>query len=108
LLDRQERALDEVVAPPPPYLVAELGPPPPPLEARQVWQQGALAILRFRKDYHIQDPDRALGHPSIVASHRLRRSQVEVVIDQARQLINQPPEPFPLGEHLNIPDVGLP
>jgi len=67
-----------------------------------------LAILRFRKDYHIQDPDRALGNPSIGASHRLRRSQVEVVIDQARQLINQPPEPFPLGEHLNIPDVGLP
>ena len=108
LPDRQERALDEVVAAPPPYLVAELGPPPRPLEARQVWQQGALAILRFRKDYHIQDPDRALGNPSIGASHRLRRSQVEVVIDQARQLINQPPEPFPLGEHLNIPDVGLP
>jgi len=107
-LDRQERALDEVVAAPPPYLLAELGPPPRPLEARQVWRQGALAILRFRKDYHIQDPDRALGHASVDTSHRLRRSQVEVLIDQARQLINQPPEPFPLGEHLNIPDVGLP
>ena len=56
LLDREERALDEVVATPPPYLLSALGAPPRAAEAREIWRQGALAILRFHKDYHIQDP----------------------------------------------------
>jgi hypothetical protein len=106
LLERQEQALDEVVAAPPPCLVAELGAPPRSPEARQVWRQGALAILRFRKDFGIQDPDRALGRPCAGAS--LRRSQVEVLIDQTRQLIHQRHQPFPLGESFNVPDLGLP
>ncbi len=108
LLDRQERALDEVVASPPPYLLAELGPPPRPREARQVWRQGALAILRFRKDHHIEDPNRALGGPDVRASQRLRRSQVEVIVDQARRLIHQPGEQLSLEGPLNLPEVGLP
>jgi len=108
VLDRQERALDEVAATPPPYLLAELGASPPSPEARQTWRQGALAILRFRKDYGIQDPDQALGHPSVDTPHRLHRSQVEVLIDQTRQLIHQPPQPFPLGEPFDAPDLGLP
>ncbi len=108
LLDCQERALDEVAATPPPYLLAELGAPPRPLEARQVWRQGALGILRLRKDFGIQDPDQALGHPSIGALHRLRRSRVEVLIDQTRQLIHQPPEPLSVREPFNVPDLGLP
>lgn len=86
--------------------MAELGAPPGSPEARQVWRQGALAILRFRKDFGIQDPDRALGRPCAGAS--LRRSQVEVLIDQTRQLIHQPHQPFPLGESFNVPDLGLP
>jgi hypothetical protein len=108
LLDRQKRALDKVMAAPPAYLLSELGDPPRPPEAREVWRQGALAILRFRKDYEIQDPDRALGEPSVGASQRLRRSQVEVVIDQARQLIDQPRDPFALSEPLTVFDLGVP
>jgi len=108
LLDREAHALHAVMAAPPRYLLAELGAPPRPPEAREVWRQGAMAILRFRKDYHIQDPDRALGDPSMDPSQRLRRSQVEVLIDQARQLIDQPREPFPLNEPFNVPDVGVP
>jgi hypothetical protein len=49
LLEREERALDEVAAAPPPYLVAELGDPPRLPEAREPWRQGALSIVRFRK-----------------------------------------------------------
>src|SRR6266496_268087 len=108
LLGRQERALDKVMAAPPAYLLSELGDPPRPPEAREVWRQGALAILRFRKDYEIQDPDRALGEPSVGASQRLRRSQVEVVIDQARQLIDQPRDPFALSEPLTVFDLDVP
>src|SRR6266545_7635910 len=108
LLDRQKRALDKVMAAPPAYLLSELGDPPRPPEAREVWRQGALAILRFRKDYEIQDPDRALGEPSVGASQRLRRSQVEVVIDQARQLIDQPRDPFALSEPLTVFDLDVP
>jgi hypothetical protein len=108
LLARQEAALDLAAAVPPGYLLAELGGPPERPEARQVWRQGALAILRFRKDHHIEDPNRALGQPSVGASHRLRRSEVQVVGDQARQLINQHGEPAPLVEPLNAPDIGLP
>jgi hypothetical protein len=106
LLDREERALDEVVATPPPYLLSALGAPPRAAEAREIWRQGALAILRFRKDYHIQDPALALGDPSVDASRRLRRGQVEVVIDQARQLIHNPREPVPFDEPFNLPDLG--
>lgn len=108
LLEREERALDGVVAAPPSYLRAALGVPPRAAEARELWRQGALAILRFRKDYHIQDPDRALGDPFVVAVQRFRRSQVEVVVDQARQLLHAPRQPFPLTEPLSIPDLGLP
>jgi hypothetical protein len=106
LLDREERALDEVVAAPPHYLVAGLGAPSQATEGLEVWRQGALAIVRFRKDYHIQDPALALGDPSVVASRRLRRGQVEVVIDQARQLIHSPREPVPFDEPFNLPDLG--
>jgi hypothetical protein len=108
LLERQERALDAVSAAPPPYLLSVLGFPPRAAEAREVWRQGALAILRFRKDYHIQDPDRALGDPSADASQRFRHDQVAVVVDQARQLLHQPQEPFPSTEPFNAPDQGLP
>jgi hypothetical protein len=106
LLDREERALDEVVAAPPHYLVAGLGAPSQATEGLEVWRQGALAIVRFRKDYHIQDPDRVLGEPSVDASQRLRRGQVEVVIDQARQLIHNPREPVPFDEPFNLRDLG--
>ncbi|HZD68354.1 MAG TPA: hypothetical protein VFA45_05395 [Actinomycetes bacterium] len=95
LLDREERALDEVVVAPPPYLVAGLGAPPQATEGVEVWRRGALAILRFRKDYHIQDPDRVLGEPSVGGFRRLRRGPVEAVIDQVRQLIHNPVSPFP-------------
>jgi hypothetical protein len=108
LLERQERALDGIAATPPPYLLAALGVPPPAAEGRAVWRQSALAVLRFRKDYHIQDPDRALGDPSGAASWRLRRDQVEVLLDQARQLIHEHSEPFPLPEPFTTPDLGLP
>jgi len=108
LLDRQERAPDEMMVSPPPYLLAELDAPPRSPEARQIWRHGVLAILRFRKDYDIQGPDHALGHSSVGATHRLRRSQVEVLTDQARQLINLPCDPVPLGEPLSAPDLGLP
>jgi hypothetical protein len=108
LLERQERALDAFTATPPSYLLSALGVPPPVAEAREVWRQGALAVLRFRKDYHIQDPALALGEPSVDPSRRLRRSQVEVLLDQARQLIHQPREPFPLPEPFTTPDLGLP
>jgi hypothetical protein len=107
LLERQDRALDGVAAAPPPYLLAALGAPPRAAEARAVWRQSALAVLRFRKDSHIQDPDQALGPPPIDASQRLRRSQVEVLVDQARQLIHQHSEPFPLTEPFTTPDMGL-
>jgi hypothetical protein len=106
LWDRQEQALDLAAAKPPGYLFAELGSPPESPDALQVWRQGALAILRFRKDHHIEDPDRALGHPSVGASQRLRRGEVQVLVDQARQLINQP-ESF-IVEPPSAPDVGLP
>jgi hypothetical protein len=108
LLGRQERAPDEMMVSPPPYPLAELDAPPRSPEARQIWRHGVLAILRFRKDYDIQDPDHALGHSSVGATHRLRRSQVEVLTDQARQLINLPCDPVPLGEPLSAPDLGLP
>ena len=111
LLERQERALDEVMVSPPPYLLAALGAPPRSSGARQVWRQGALAILailRFRTDHHIQDPDRALGDPAVGTCQRLRRGQVEVIVDQARQLLQQPGEPFPGGEPFTGPDLGLP
>jgi hypothetical protein len=108
LLERQEPALDEVVVSPPPYLLAKLGAPPRSGGARQVWRQGALAILRFRTDHHIQDPDRALGDPSVGACQRLRRGQVEVIVDQIRQLLQQPGVPFPGGEPFTGPDLGLP
>lgn len=108
LLERQERALDAFAATPPPYLLAALGVPPRAAEGREVWRQGALAVLRFRKDYQIDDPDQALGPPPVDASQRLPRSQVEVLVDQARQLIHQPREPFPLTEPFTTPDLGLP
>jgi hypothetical protein len=38
MLERQERALDEVEATPPPYVFAELGDPPRPPQARDVWR----------------------------------------------------------------------
>ena len=76
LLKRQECALvDGIMASPLAYLLAELG---------------ALVILRFRIDHHIQDPDRALGDPSVGASERLRRGRVEVIVDQVRQLLQRP------------------
>ncbi len=108
LLEREERALDEVAAAPPPYLVAELGDPPRVPEARELWRQGALSIVLFRKDYRIQDPERALGDPFVGAAQRFRRSQVEVVVDQTRQLLHAPKRPFPLTEPFSIPDLGLP
>jgi hypothetical protein len=108
LLERGERALDEVAAVPPAYLVAELGDPSRLPEARELWRQGALSIVRFRKDYRIKDPERALGDPFVGAAQRFRRSQVEVAVDQARQLLHASRQPFPFPEPFSIPDVGLP
>jgi hypothetical protein len=108
LLERQERALDAFAATPPPYLLAALGVPPRVPQAGEVWRQGALAVLRFRKDYHIGDPDRALGDPSVDGSQRLRRDQIGVVVDQARQLLQQAHQPLALDAPFDIPEVGLP
>jgi hypothetical protein len=106
--ERQERVLDEVVAAPPPYLLAELRLPPERPEGREVWRQGAQAILRYRKHFGIQDSDLAFGQPRVGASLGLRRGQVEVIVDLVRQLIHQPRWPFPLNEGLNAPDLGAP
>ncbi len=85
---RERRALDAVAANPPGHLLSELGRPPGDPVVRQLWQQGALAILRYRKDHGIQDPDRALGRPGAGGPERLRRSEVEVLADQTRRLID--------------------
>jgi hypothetical protein len=108
LLERQERALDELEAAPPPYVLDELGAPPRAPQPRDAWRHGALAILRYRKDHHIQDPHRALGERSGTVAQRLRRGQVEVVIDLARQLIHQPCDEVQLGERSNAPEVDGP
>jgi len=57
---------------------------------------------------HIEAPDRGLDDQSVDASRRLRgrRVEVEVAIDQARQLIHLHGELFPLAEPVNDPDVG--
>jgi hypothetical protein len=104
LLDLQEGALDELITALPPHLLVELGSQPRQRETHEVWRQGTLAILRFRKEHHIEDPDRALGDPSVGASRQLRRRQVEIVIDQA----HQHGERLSSGEPVNTPDVGLP
>jgi hypothetical protein len=108
LLDRQEQVLDAIVARPPPYLLTELGVPPRLPEARKIWREGALAILRFRKDYKIQEPDRALGKAALGGSQRLRRSQVEVLVDQVRQLIEEPRAQFSPTEPFDVPDLRGP
>ena len=55
---------------------------------------------------HIEDPDQALDDQSVDASRRLRGRRVEVVIDQARQLVHLHGELFPLAESINAPGVG--
>jgi hypothetical protein len=108
LLERQERALDELAAAPPPYVLDELGAPPRAPQPRDAWRHGALAILRYRKDHDIQDVHRALGERSGAVAQRLRRGQVEVVIDLARQLIHRPSDEVQLSGRSNAPEVDGP
>lgn len=107
LLDRQDDAIELAVSQPPGYLLAQLGAPPAAAHAGQVWRQAALAILRFRKDHRIDNPHHALGYPSVGAVQGLRRSEVQLLIDQARQLIDHPDQPLHLSEP-QAPEVEPP
>jgi hypothetical protein len=59
---------------------------PIPLNRLMLLLLGALCFLKGR---HIQDSDLSLSHPSVGTADRLRRGQVEVLMDHIWQLSSE-------------------
>jgi hypothetical protein len=71
----------------PGYVLEAVGPVPASTRGRRAWRQAAAEIEQYRRDYHITDPERALGPEPHDPVQRVARQRVRTAIDrvQAKQ-----------------------
>jgi len=71
----------------PGYVLDALGTVPESTRGRRAWRQAATQIVQYRRSYHINDADRALGPEPHDPTQRADRQQVRTAIDrvQAKQ-----------------------
>jgi hypothetical protein len=71
----------------PGYVLEALGPVPASTRGRRAWRQAAVQIEHYRRSYHINDTDRALGPEPHDRTQRADRLRVRTAIErvQAKQ-----------------------
>jgi conjugative relaxase-like TrwC/TraI family protein len=71
----------------PGYVLKALGPVPASTRGRRAWRQAAADIEQYRRDYHITDPERALGPEPYHRAQRADRQRARTAIQrvQAKQ-----------------------
>jgi conjugative relaxase-like TrwC/TraI family protein len=68
----------------PGYVLDALGPVPESTRGRRAWRQAAAQIEHYRRSYHINDADRALGPEPHDPTQRADRQQAYTAIDRVK------------------------
>jgi hypothetical protein len=68
----------------PGYVLEALGPVPASTRGRRAWRQAAAEIEHYRRNYHITDPDRALGPEPHDPGERADRQRTRTAINQVQ------------------------
>jgi conjugative relaxase-like TrwC/TraI family protein len=90
----------------PGYVLEALGPVPESTRGRRAWRRAAGGIEQYRRDYHLTDPERALGPEPRDPVQRADRQRVRMAIDrvQAKQrAADRTGDRQPTSEHPNQP-----
>jgi hypothetical protein len=90
----------------PGYVLEALGPVPESTRGRRAWRRAAGGIEQYRRDYHLTDPERALGPEPRDPVQRADRQRVRMAIDrvQAKQrAADRTSDRQPTSEHPNQP-----
>jgi hypothetical protein len=90
----------------PGYVLEALGPVPESTRGRRVWRQAAAEIEQYRRSYHINDPDRALGSEPNDPAQRADRQRARTAIErvQAKQrAADRTRDTQPTSERPNLP-----
>ena len=66
----------------PGYVLEALGPVPESTRGRRAWRQAAAQIEHYRRSYHINDADRALGPEPADPAQRADRQQARTAIER--------------------------
>jgi conjugative relaxase-like TrwC/TraI family protein len=66
----------------PGYVLKALGPVPESTRGRRAWRQAAAEIEHYRRNYHITDPDRALGLEPQAPAQRADRQRARTAIER--------------------------
>jgi AAA domain len=90
----------------PGYVLAALGPVPESTRGRRAWRQAAAEVEQYRRNYHITDPELALGpeprDPTQRADRQRARSAIERVHAKQRAA-DCSRDAQPTSEHTNQP-----
>jgi hypothetical protein len=68
----------------PGYVLEALGPAPASTQGRRAWRQAASEIEHYRRDYHITDPERALGPEPHDPAQRAARQRARTAIERVQ------------------------
>jgi hypothetical protein len=68
----------------PGYVLDALGPVPASTRGRRAWRQAAAQIEQYRRSYHINDADRALGPEPRDPTQRADRQRAHTAIEQVQ------------------------
>jgi hypothetical protein len=93
----------------PGYVLEALGPVPASTRGRRAWRQAAAQIEQYRRSYHINDPERALGPEPHDPTQRAARQRARTAIDrvQAKQWVaDRTPQRQPNRERPSHPRPG--
>lgn len=84
LAGRESEALLMLEEDPPHHLAAELGRPPSSQAGRQVWQEGARLIERYRTRHEVDDPTRAFGGVPEDQAQKAQLATARQAVDRIR------------------------